>query len=173
MLSLLLGLKILRDTEEWFTADGGRPQSPQPSVQPGAPSHPSVSALLHYSLQRLAYLGDGRSHSRLSKFPLFYPFLHPLSSFCLPFYFSNHSFHLLYSSPTLLFHLLLSHVTFNRKKKNSSHFFASLRWFPSSIHTWTLILTHIPVHLFNRSLLRAVSVVGTALGSGHIVVHLT
>lgn len=60
MLSLSLGLKIIRDAGEQFTTDVGRPHSPQPSVWHGPPSLMSASALLRPLLQRLAFPGDGR-----------------------------------------------------------------------------------------------------------------
>lgn len=43
----------------------------------------------------------------------------------------------------------------------------------SSVRACTPALTHVLVPLFNRCVLSAASVAGTALGSGHTVVHQT
>lgn len=97
-------------------------------------------------------------------------FLHPLSFFCFCSYFFNH-----FASPVsffsyLLLHLLFPHPSFNRKKQNKTSLFClSSNVNRSCFYAFTYVL----VLLFTRSLLSAVSVVGTALGSGHTVVHQT
>lgn len=117
------------------------------------------------SRQSLQEIGGGRIDPGTS-----IRFLHPLSFFCFCSYVFNH-----FASPVsffsyLLLHLLFPHPPFNRKKQNKTSLFC----LSSNVnHSGFYAFTYVLVLLFTRSLLSAVSVVGTALGSGHTVVPQT
>lgn len=142
-------------------------KSPQPSVQPG-PSGGRIC--LCHLLQQAVFTGGRRRQNRLWNFHPFPPpssFLLSLFLFFQPFCFTCFILFLLTAS------FAFPPSTFQQKKNNKQNK-TSLFGLSSNVnHSCFYTFTYILVLLFTRSLLSAVSVVGTALGSGHTVVHRT